>query len=99
MDENKERAKGAMDDLAGNVKQGIGNLTGNDRMVGEGKAQEAEGDIRQGVAKGVGQVKGAAEEVGGKIKQAFGDATDDTSTQASGAADELRGEARQKLNQ
>lgn len=99
MSENKERAKGMIDEAVGNVKQGIGNLTGNERLEAEGRAQELGGEARQETAKGVGRLKGAAEEVGGNIKKAAGDLLDNEQMQAEGEAKRLKGQARQDLNQ
>lgn len=98
MDENKERMKGKLDEVVGNVKQGVGRMTDNERLEAEGRAQELGGESRQNVAKGVGQAKGMAEEAKGNIKQAFGDATDNERLEAEGRADELRGEGRQRMN-
>ena len=54
---SKHRVKGAGTDVLGRVKEGIGNLTGNDQLAGEGL-----GD----------QVAGAAEKTAGKFAQAAG---------------------------
>lgn len=99
MNENNERAKGKMDEIAGNVKQGIGNLTGNERMEAEGRAQELGGESRQDAAKTVGTAKGMAEEAKGNLKQGLGDLLDNEQMQAEGRADELKGEGRQRFNQ
>ncbi|HEX6288023.1 MAG TPA: CsbD family protein [Herpetosiphonaceae bacterium] len=99
MDENKERAKGKIDEVVGNIKQGVGSAFGNERMEAEGRAQELGGESRQDVAKGVGTMKGMAEEVKGNIKQGLGDLTDDERLQAEGKADELKGESRQRFNE
>lgn len=99
MDENKERAKGKLDEVVGNVKQGVGSTFGNERMEAEGRAQELGGESRQDAAKTVGTVKGMAEEAKGNIKQGLGNLTDDERLHAEGHADELKGESRQKFNQ
>lgn len=99
MDENKERAKGKLDEVVGNVKQGLGDLTGNEQMQAEGRAQELGGESRQDVAKGVGTAKGMAEEAKGNIKQGLGNLTGNEQMQAEGKADELKGEGRQRFNQ
>lgn len=99
MDENKERAKGKLDEVVGNVKQGLGNLTGNERLEAEGRAQELGGESRQDVAKTVGTAKGVAEEAKGNVKQGLGNLFDNEQMQAEGKADELKGEGRQRFNQ
>jgi uncharacterized protein YjbJ (UPF0337 family) len=98
MNENNERAKGKLDEVVGNVKQGLGNMTGNERMEAEGRAQELGGESRQDAAKTVGTVKGMAEELKGNVKQGLGNMTDDERLQAEGRADELGGEAKQRFN-
>ncbi|TPE62432.1 CsbD family protein [Sandaracinobacter neustonicus] len=58
MGELKDRTKGLANEAVGNVKQGIGKMTGNDKLKAEGIAQER---------------KGEAQQVAGKIKGALGD--------------------------
>lgn len=99
MNENNERAKGKLDEVVGNIKQGVGNAFGNEQMEAEGRAQELGGESRQDFAKGVGKVKGMAEEAKGNLKQGLGDMTDNERLQAEGTADELKGEGRQRFNQ
>ena len=99
MDENKERSKGKVDEMVGNVKQGFGNLTGNERLEAEGRAQELGGESRQDVAKGVGTAKGMAEGVKGSLKEGLGNLTGNERLQAEGEADQLMGEGRKRLNQ
>lgn len=99
MNENNERAKGKLEEIGGNISQGIGRLTGNEQLEAEGRATELKGEGRQDAAKAVGTVKGIVEEARGNIKQALGDATNSEQMQAEGRADELRGEGRQRFNQ
>ena len=58
MGELKDRAKGLTNEAIGNVKQGIGKLTDNDKLQAEGVAQE---------------LKGEAQQVAGKVKGKLGD--------------------------
>lgn len=99
MNENKERAKGKLDEVVGNVKQGIGNLTGNERLEAEGRAQELGGEGRQEFAKGVGTAKGAAQETSGNIKEGVGNLFGNERLQAEGEVDQIEGEGRQRFNQ
>ncbi len=99
MDENKERAKGKLDEVVGNVKQGFGNLTGNERLEAEGRAQELGGESRQSVAKGVGTAKGAAEETKGNLKEGAGNLFGNDRLAAEGEVDQIQGEGRQRFNQ
>jgi len=78
MGERKEEAKG-------NVKEGIGKLTGNSKMQTEGAAE------RDG-ARGTRQVKGATKQVTGSVKNAAGKFTGDDALQAEGTADRLNGD-------
>ncbi len=99
MGENRERAGGMTDQLAGNVKQGVGSLTGNEQMEAEGRAQELQGESRQEAAKTAGTARGMGEEAKGNIKQGAGDLLGNEQMQAEGRVEELKGKARQKLNQ
>jgi uncharacterized protein YjbJ (UPF0337 family) len=58
----RDRAEGMFDEGKGNLKQGVGDLTGNDRMKGEGMLDE---------------MKGKGEGLLGDLKDAAGDLTDD----------------------
>lgn len=57
MGEFTDKAKAAGNKVAGNVKEGIGKLTDNERLEAEGKAQ---------------QVKGSAQDVSGTVKGKLG---------------------------
>jgi uncharacterized protein YjbJ (UPF0337 family) len=58
---DKNRVQGGLDKAKGAVKEGVGNLTGDEKMKGEGAADKA---------------KGKAENAGGGAKDAVRDATD-----------------------
>lgn len=58
MGEMTDKAKAAGNKLAGNVKEGIGKMTDNERLEVEGKAQQA---------------KGTAQNVSGTVKGKLGD--------------------------
>jgi len=47
---NEDRIDGAGDKVSGNVKEGIGKLTGDDKTENEGKGEQAKGDVKQGIA-------------------------------------------------
>ncbi len=55
MGELKDKAKGLGNEIAGNVKQAAGKASGNQRLEGEGIAQErkGEGQNLKGKLKGV----------------------------------------------
>ncbi|MBD7977799.1 MULTISPECIES: CsbD family protein [Pseudomonas] len=55
-----DKIKGTANEAAGKIKQGVGEATDNERMKGEGKAQEVKGegqqlkgDLKDAVKKGV----------------------------------------------
>jgi uncharacterized protein YjbJ (UPF0337 family) len=58
----RDRAEGMFDQGKGNVKQGVGDLTDNEQMKGEGQVDE---------------LKGKGEQAWGDIKDAAGDLKDD----------------------
>ena len=66
---NKDELDGKADALKGRVKQGVGDLTDNDRLRDEGVADEAAGKIKEGVGKARRKVGDAIEDVGDKIKE------------------------------
>lgn len=43
---DKDRAEGAMDKAKGSVKQGIGDVTGDEKMKAEGAADKAKGKAK-----------------------------------------------------
>ncbi len=47
MSGTKDKAKGLANEAIGNVKQGVGKATGNDRLRAEGEAQELKGEGQQ----------------------------------------------------
>lgn len=55
MSGTKDKAKGLANEAIGNIKQGVGKVTDNDKMRAEGKAQELKGEAQQKV----GEVKDA----------------------------------------
>lgn len=63
MSSTTDKLKGLANEAVGNLKQGIGNATGNDRLVAEGKAQEVKGEAQ----KTVGEAKDGVRHVVDKI--------------------------------
>lgn len=51
MSGTKDKVKGLANEAVGNIKQGVGKATGNDRLHAEGKAQELKGEAQQTVGK------------------------------------------------
>lgn len=48
---SKHRLTGTGSDMVGRVKEGLGNLTGNDRLANEGAADQLAGSAESGVGK------------------------------------------------
>lgn len=47
MSSTTDKVKGVANEAVGNIKQGVGEATGNSRLKGEGKAQEVKGEGQQ----------------------------------------------------
>jgi len=60
-----DKAKGKVNEVKGNAKQGVGRETNDPDLVAEGQVDEAKGK-GQGV---VGKVKGAVEDLKDKVKK------------------------------
>lgn len=60
MGSTADKITGATNEAVGNVKQGVGEATGNDNLRGEGKAQEIKGEGQQAL----GNVKETVKKVG-----------------------------------
>jgi uncharacterized protein YjbJ (UPF0337 family) len=74
-----------IDELKGDAKEGVGKVTGNERLEAEGKAESAS-------AKASREVKGAGNQAKGKIEETVGKATGNDEMQAHGVADQLKGD-------
>lgn len=61
MSSTSDKIKGNANEAAGKIKQGVGDMTDNQRLQGEGAAQE---------------IKGQGQQVKGKVKDAIKDTTD-----------------------
>jgi uncharacterized protein YjbJ (UPF0337 family) len=64
---NKDEVRGKAERLKGRVKEGVGSATGDDRLRGEGAADRAVGNAREGFGKGRRKVGNAIKEIGRKI--------------------------------
>jgi uncharacterized protein YjbJ (UPF0337 family) len=63
MSSTTDKIKGLANEAVGNVKQGVGSATGNEKLQAEGKAQELKGDAQ----KTAGDVKDGAKHVADKV--------------------------------
>lgn len=59
----KQRVKGTGGDLLGSVKEGVGNVTGDKELQGEGVADQVVGQVKDTVGKAAHAVSDAAKEV------------------------------------
>ncbi len=75
------------DELKGQMKEGAGELTGNERL-------EAEGEAEQQRARAERNLKGAGDQAVGGAKEGLGNLSGDPSLEAEGEAQQLRGDAR-----
>jgi uncharacterized protein YjbJ (UPF0337 family) len=75
-----------MDEMKGNVKQGVGKVTGNEEL-------EAEGQAEHDTAHATREAKGMGNQVKGRVEEGVGKVTGDEQTEARGVADRLKGDA------
>jgi uncharacterized protein YjbJ (UPF0337 family) len=93
-----KRGEGAVEELGGKIKAGVGKAIGNEQMELEGRAKQAKGVAKQETAKAGERVKGKIEQGIGRVKSTIGAALDDDDLEAEGDAQETLGEARHELN-
>jgi uncharacterized protein YjbJ (UPF0337 family) len=66
---NRDELEGKAEQLKGKVKQGVGDLTDNERLHDEGVADEAAGDVQEGYGKARRKVGETIEDLGESIKK------------------------------
>jgi len=66
---NKDEVQGKADQIKGNVKKAVGDLTDNERLHDEGEVDEAAGEVQEAFGKGRRKVGEAVEEIGKSIKR------------------------------
>lgn len=98
MNEDKGRAQGKIDEIAGSIKKTVGQAVGSERLEVTGRAEELEGQAQQERAKASERVKGTVEEVTGALKKHVGHLIENEQMEAEGKLKELTGQARQELN-
>jgi uncharacterized protein YjbJ (UPF0337 family) len=74
-----------IDEMKGNIKQGVGKATGNEKL-------EAEGRVEHDTARASREVKGAANQAKGHVEEGIGKMTSDEELRARGIADRLKGD-------
>ncbi len=80
---NESNAGGKWDQVAGKIKQGVGEAIGNDKLANEGAAE---------------QVKGHAKEAWGNVKDAASTTHDDAETRTSVRTEEAKLDAERAGN-
>jgi len=60
---NDQKIEGTVNDTKGKVKEGVGDLTGDERLQGEGQADQLQGKVQ----KGLGDVQETLQDAGDKI--------------------------------
>ena len=63
MSATTDKIKGHANEAMGKAKQGIGEVTGSEKLQAEGLAQEAKGDVQKGVGNAKQTVKDAADKL------------------------------------
>ena len=66
---NKDELEGKARAVKGKVKQGLGDLTDNERLKDEGVADEAAGDVQDTIGHGRRKIGEAIEDIGEKLKK------------------------------
>jgi uncharacterized protein YjbJ (UPF0337 family) len=66
---NKDELRGKAKEIKGDMKQRIGNATGDERLHDEGVADEAEGNVQDAFGEGRRKVGNAVKDLGDKIKR------------------------------
>ena len=68
MSSTEDKIKGMANEAAGNIKQGVGAATDNERLEGEGQTQEVKGEAQQTLGKAKDTVGDALHNVGKAVK-------------------------------
>jgi uncharacterized protein YjbJ (UPF0337 family) len=66
---NKDELDGKVEQLKGKTKQAVGDMTDNERLHDEGVADEAAGDVQEGLGRGRRKVGEAIEDLGNRLKR------------------------------
>ena len=74
-----------IDEAKGNIKKGVGKLTGDTDM-------EAHGEAEKDTAKAKREVKGTGKAIKGSVEEGLGKVTGDEEARARGVADRIKGD-------
>ncbi|HBF28844.1 CsbD family protein [Rhizobium sp.] len=69
MSSTSDKASGLANEAAGNAKQGIGKLVGNEKLQAEGKLQEIKGEGQQALGNAKDTVKKASDKASDYINK------------------------------
>lgn len=75
------------DELKGKFKEGVGKLTGDERMEAEGKAEKEAAEAER-------KTKGAMDRAKGSVKEGFGKLTGDERLEGEGKVDKTKGKVK-----
>jgi len=74
-----------IDELQGQIKKGVGSLTGNEEMERDGAAQTEEARLKR-------EAEGTLDQAAGTVEEKFGDDTAATETELKGKARQVEGD-------
>jgi uncharacterized protein YjbJ (UPF0337 family) len=67
--QNEDEIKGKIDRAKGKIKEGVGDMTGDEKLQSEGKAEELGGNVQETFGKGRRKVGEALDDLGDKLKR------------------------------
>ena len=74
-----------IDELQGQIKQGLGTLTGNEELERDGAAQTEEARLKR-------ETEGAIDTAAGTVEEKVGEVTGDTETELKGKTRQVEGD-------
>jgi uncharacterized protein YjbJ (UPF0337 family) len=64
---NRDEVRGKVDRVTGRVKEEVGDMTDNERLEDEGRAERAKGEVQEGFGKGRRKIGDAIKDLGNKV--------------------------------
>jgi len=93
-----DKAKNAVQDAKGKVKEGVGHVTGNDQLEAEGQRDQIAAEVKQKAEHAKDTVKHGAQDAKGKVKEGVGHVTGNDQLEAEGEADQAAARLNEDLN-
>ena len=93
-----DKAKHAVEDAKGKIKETAGKATGNEQMQAEGQVDQGEAHVGHAADKAKDSVRNVGQEAKGKGKEVAGAVTDDEGMEAKGKVEQLGARAKEHLN-